>query len=464
MSTRRVALTSRPAGPVVLAALLAATLVGALSAADLPLALGLLLGVLYAQITLTNLTVGIALWIPLVFIAHLPVVGIAPNAAALLIVVAWIGTAAARRARARVLVRRHRRLLTTTILLLVWFTLSLAWSEKPGLGGKEIWEWWAAALLFFVIATTASRERDIRLVLGAFVLGAVLSAAIGLLNGGLHPAASAIESATETEGRLQGGGGDPNYLAAGLVPGIVLAGGLLAGRLRPAARVALVAGVPVIVVGLAATESRGGLLAGVVTTAAALVYMKGRRGYVAVFVALVVGAGSIWFATSPGAWHRITHFNGGGSGRSDLWDTAWRISKDNPFRGVGLNNFRVIAPRYVQHPGTLTSVKLIAEQPRVVHNTYLQAWTETGLVGLALFLAVLVGSLRTMALAARRFDEVDDRALATLSRSVLLACLGILVASFFLSNGPDQRLWLLLGLGPALLALAHRRPPGWRPE
>ena len=41
---------------------------------------------------------------------------------------------------------------------------------------------------------------------------------------------------------------------------------------------------------------------------------------------------------------------------------------------------------------------------------------------------------------------------------MVVAQIGIYVAIFFLSVGDDLRLWLLLGLGPALLGLSHTTP------
>jgi hypothetical protein len=41
---------------------------------------------------------------------------------------------------------------------------------------------------------------------------------------------------------------------------------------------------------------------------------------------------------------------------------------------------------------------------------------------------------------------------------LLIAQLSILVAQVFLSDGDDQRFWLLFALGPVLATLAARRP------
>jgi O-antigen ligase len=152
----------------------------------------------------------------------------------------------------------------------------------------------------------------------------------------------------------------------------------------------------------------------------------------------------------------VTNFDNGGNGRSDLWKVAWQAGADHPVLGVGLNNFRVVSSQYVRRPGTLHFVDLIAERPAVVHNTYLQMFTETGAVGLGLFLFVVGGCLLAAGKAAKRFDELGERGLAGVSRAVLVATLGMLAATFFLSSAGDFRLWILLAFSPALLALAMR--------
>jgi hypothetical protein len=78
-------------------------------------------------------------------------------------------------------------------------------------------------------------------------------------------------------------------------------------------------------------------------------------------------------------------------------------------------------------------------------------------VALSLFLAVAFGCLRAAKRAADWFELQGERSLATLARSVLVATISILAAAWFLSAALDMRLWVLLGLGPALLAVASRR-------
>jgi O-antigen ligase len=129
------------------------------------------------------------------------------------------------------------------------------------------------------------------------------------------------------------------------------------------------------------------------------------------------------------------------------------MGEDHPWLGVGVNNFRVESPNYVRRPGGPEDVYLITEDPHVVHNIYLQQLAETGIIGLALFATVLVLALRASWRGIRRLEEAGAGRLAGVGKSVFVAQLGGLTAAFFLSNGYDQVLWILLALGPALAAL-----------
>ena len=135
-------------------------------------------------------------------------------------------------------------------------------------------------MIFGVVATTITTRKQVLLVMLGFVCGAVLSVVIGLVVNGLSGVSSAYETATQTEGRLSGGSGDPNYLAAGVVPAIVLAAGLFQQLKGALSRLGLGVALVILVTGLAATQSRGGLLAAIGALVASLVIMRGRRRHV----------------------------------------------------------------------------------------------------------------------------------------------------------------------------------------
>jgi len=138
------------------------------------------------------------------------------------------------------------------------------------------------------------------------------------------------------------------------------------------------------------------------------------------------------------------------------------MASDHPIAGVGVRGFQHESKDYVRQPGNLTSVEKIAEQPVVTHNIYLQQLAETGVVGLALLLALCAACAVASQLAAGRFEAAGDRAMAALARASTVAMIGLLTASAFISNSTDKRLWIVLALGPALLVAAGPalRTPG----
>ena len=438
-------------GTITAITLIACVAVGALMAYDFKLGIGLLVGLCYLPLVLVNLPLGIALWVPTTFLTGLPGFDTASHAAGLVIAVAWLGTL---RSHAHDQGRHvPARLLLLVAVFMIWLALSIVWAEQPGMSFTALQPWVACGLMFTVLMTLDFTPTQIRTIAFAFIIGVTFSVTIGLV-GGIRPPSDT--SALVDDGRLRGGLDDPNYLAAGIVPSLAMAVGLAVGVRSALARIALAAMGVILVLGLGATESRGGLIAAVVATAAAIVVAKRGRILVIAFVAIMVGVVAVWFAATPDAYKRVTQTADKGNGRSSLWVVGGRIFKDHPIAGVGLENYRVYAPRYVSGPGELTFVNFIAERPHVVHNVYLQTMVEVGLVGLGLFLAVILSSLAAALRAARRYESRGDTDSAAFARAVFVALLAALVASFFISNGNGFQIWVLLALGPMLLRLAER--------
>lgn len=456
--TTRVSPLVSPTAPVSAAAIIFAPLIGVALAVDLALGIALFAVICYLGIAWLSLRAAVALWLPLIFLGALPAFNLAGEAAGLVLALLWLGLLGnrGRAAAAAAVVDRHRRLLEVLVLLLVWLALSALWASSSKHVLADIWHWAALALLWLVLTTTLDSGRSLRLAAAAFIAGAIVSVAIGVASGSLTD--------PETDARLEGAAGDPNFLAASLVPAIVMAGALIGGVRDPLLRGALVAAIPVLAAGLVMSQSRGGALAAVGTVLLALIAFRGRRWHVAAFALLAVGVSVAAFAATPAAWERITTMDAGGSGRSSLWTVAWRVTNDHPLAGVGLDNFTVVAGDYVREPGALTRVRRIAEDPQYVHNLYLHVLAENGIVGLVLYLVFVAGCLRAAWVAADRFAARGDRPMEALARAVFVGTCSMLISAFFLSSMIDQRMWVLFALGPALLAAAGRGPVVRRDE
>ena len=438
--------------PIATAGLASAVLVGVLMAVNVRLGIGLLFGVIYLPVVLLSLPIGITLWIPLLFLERVPELSFVPKLVAIAIGLAWLGALPVTLPVVKRIVRRHAGTFACIALFLTWVSLSLVWAEDAGAAANDFYWWFEAGAIFLVIGTTLTSRRSAVLLCSAYVIGAALSVLVGLAPG---IAATSDTVGTGEASRFAGAWGDPNFLAAGLVPAIVLALGLL-GQVRGRWRPALGLAIGVLVVGLAASGSRGGFVAAAVALLASLFLMRGRRIQVLGLTAVTLLASGAWLAsTSPSTWQHVRSFDSG-TGRVDLWNIAWRIGENHPVGGVGDANFRQAARPYVQQPIQLENPVLIVSTPLFAHNAYLQQLAETGFVGLGLLLGVFAGALRASWLAVRKLSRRADARLLGLARTVLVAQVSALTASFFISNGYDGRLWVLLALGPVVLTIASR--------
>ncbi len=439
--------------------MLSSGLVGLALASGVQFGIAVLIAALYGPLVLLNLQLGIVLWTPLVFLNALQALDVGPTVAAMLILFAWFGTLAASRRRVADMLYGKGRLLALAAALALWVVLSMAWARESPLGSEAFFGWISASAILLVLVTSMTSLRHLRLLAGAFVLGAVASVAIGLAGGGFQSTATATDIAQE-EVRAVGGSGDPNSLAAGIVPAILLAAGLAAGTRRAIVRWSAAGGVGLLAAGLAASQSRGGLVAAMVAIVAAFLLGRRQRAWILAFVLCAVGVCIAWFLVNPDGWERISEIDSSGTGRTELWSVATDMWQDHPLVGVGLDGFKAESGRYARQPGSLEFSELIAERPHVAHNTFLQVLAETGLVGFFLYAGVVIACIGGAWRAAWRFESSGEAGMAALSRAVVAAAVSFLTAAFFISAATDRRLWILLAMGPALLMAARRADPG----
>lgn len=436
--------------PILILAGLASLGVGLGLAVRPELGVAALLGVLFLPILLLNLPLGLAAWISFVFVENVIAI---PTLLIIMVVLAWIGSLRVQGDQVAAVLARHRVMFSALLALFVWVCASLTWAQDTEPVTGVIFFWVLVSLGFTVLATTIAHPRHLAMVCAAFVFGAVASVIVGLF---VDASSADPGFAADDPGRFGGTLGDANFLAAGLVPAIALSIGLGAVARSPGARWLLAVGLIVLAAGLGATGSRGGLVAAAVSVTIALLLIRSNRLKAGAIIVVGAVLASLWVATtSPGTWDRVRDFGGGGSGRTDLWTVALRISEDRPLLGVGADNFQTASPQYVTRPG-IAEARLVLDSPHVAHNLYLQQLAETGVIGLALLLTVIGGALRATWEGAQRLTRAADYSYSALARGVLVAQLSVLTASLFLSNALDKRLWILLALGPIVLTVAIR--------
>jgi O-antigen ligase len=150
------------------------------------------------------------------------------------------------------------------------------------------------------------------------------------------------------------------------------------------------------------TGSRGGLASfGVMALAVlwCLVPKDGRRAATAV-VALVLALGAV---AALGWRGGFVHFGTRSlEARTDYWRGAIGIIKDHPWVGTGPGTFGSIYPRYKT---------ALTEEAQSVHNSYLQMWSDSGVLAFIAFAALWLVAVRdSLRLARERAGDVASAA------------------------------------------------------
>jgi len=150
------------------------------------------------------------------------------------------------------------------------------------------------------------------------------------------------------------------------------------------------------------TASRGASLA----TAVALTIvpltqarLNGRQRVALVLTIVLLISGALYFVPAT-SWERLatlpTEFaQGTFTGRTIIWKAGWEIFRSHPFFGIGANAFRIVVSRVLTDP--IRDGEADGAPP--AHNTFLSVLVEQGVLGFAIFCAMLIAlaaSLRGM--------------------------------------------------------------------
>jgi O-antigen ligase len=431
-----------------------ALLVGVLAGISPKLAIAAGFGVGFAALVVADVTVGLCLFVVVSFLEVLSQIGTfgITKVIGFLLVLSWLAYVSTRTsAGEQDFVTSHPTVTYLLVLFVAWSGISLLWAEFPGESLQSTFRYAQNALLFLIIFTAVRERKHAVWVMAAFVAGATISAAFAIMN--------PVDPGQYDVARASGTIGDPNELAAVLVVGMILGGVLFAiMRRSPLVRLALLGAIVMCAGGLFVTLSRGGLLALGFSMLAAL-FLAGRYralAWVGATLAILATVGYFALLAPPEARDRVTKADGG-TGRTDIWHVGWRMVEAHPVRGIGSGNFPQASIHYFLAPGALQYGQYFIDHPKVAHNMYLHVLAELGIVGLALFISLIGFSVLATIKAAERFQHAGDRDMELLARGLVVALLGLLAADFFLSGQFSKQLWILLGLGPAMLALSKRR-------
>ena len=227
---------------------------------------------------------------------------------------------------------------------------------------------------------------------------------------------------------------DPNDFAQALLVTIALSTMLWGHSLAANLLLVLVPG-SVLMFGIYLTHSRGALVALVVM---AMVALRRRLKILGTAAAgLIIGCGLIYIRFTGARQISVSS----GVDRLDLWSEGLYLFKHSYGLGIGLHNF-------ADNVG------------KTAHNSFLLVATETGLVGLALFLAIFVVCFTQLMRIVKPVDgSAQDAVLAHEARSLEAALAAYLASSWFLSRAYGPVPYLLVGLVATVAFQAAERAP-----
>lgn len=309
----------------------------------------------------------------------------------------------------------------------LWFCCSYFWTIDPLATLEKMRAYFQEMMIVWLVWEFAESPRDLRSLLRVYIAGSWVLAALTVANLGSPEAIAAGQI------RFAAAGQDPNDVARFLDLGFPLAALLTTSERRWHARLLALGYLPLGLVAVLLTASRGGFLAALVALAGcgALLLRSHARGVLAVVLSLPLIAAALWFTVPHQTFQRLAtipeQIQGGNfNQRWNIWSAGWHAFVHAPFFGTGAGSF--VAAAGLNPLDT-------------AHNTAISILVGGGLC--AFFLAVAI-----VGLSARSILETHGT-----MRLALATALAVWIVTSLVATVEESRTtWLLLGV----IALAGR--------
>jgi O-antigen ligase len=309
----------------------------------------------------------------------------------------------------------------------LWFCCSYFWTIEPLATLDKLRGYFQEMMIVWLVWEFAESPRDLRALLRAYVIGSwvLVALTLGSFNSPDAIAAGQIRFVAE--------GQDPNDVARYLDLGFPLAALLLNCEPRWPGRLLALGYLPLGLVAVFLTASRGGFLAAAVALAgcAILLGRSHARGVLAGAFALPAIAAALWFYVPQGTFERLATIpsqlqSGSLNDRTNIWIPGWHAFTRAPLIGSGAGSF----------------VSAAGLAPiNTAHNTPLSILVNGGLCALCLAAVILALAVRSV---------LRTRGPLRLALGTSLAVW--LVTTLDATVEENRTTWLLL----ALIALAGR--------
>jgi len=329
--------------------------------------------------------------------------------------------------------RRPGPLVWMTVALYAWLCCSYFWTLVPHDTLVKLRGYPQEMMLVWLVWEFAETPDDLRNLLRAWLAGSWVLALL-TLGSFFWPDTAALDQI-----RFVAAGQDPNDSARSLDFGFPIAAILLDDKDNWFARILAVGYLPVGLAAVLLTASRGGFVGALVALAGcgALLLTLNPKGLLGTVYALPAVAGIVWATVPSETMERLGTIaeqlrSGDLNQRVNIWRTGWQAFLHAPICGNGAGSF--VAAAGVASIDT-------------AHNTVLAMAVEGGLCAVALALAIVLTSIRSI---------VRTRGALRIVLGTLMAVW--LVSSFVGTVQENRTTWLLFGIFALSARLTEENP------
>jgi O-antigen ligase len=323
--------------------------------------------------------------------------------------------------------RRPDLLQWLVLAFYLWSCCTYFWTVDPVATLERMRAYFQVMMTVWLVWEFAESPKDLRVLLTAFVAGSWVLAILTLAN------FASPEAVATSQVRFAATGQNANEVARFLDIGFPCAALLLSGETNWAGRLLALGYLPIGLVAVVLTASRGGFLAAAVALAGCGVLLARRNPKVVLagVLALPVLAAALWYAVPVEIFERLATIpeqlqSGDLNQRVSIWSSGWDAFVRSPLLGSGAGSF-------VSAAGLAPS--------DTAHNTALAVAVNSGLLGLFLAAAIVAAAIWAL---------LQTRGPLRLAMGIALLVWAI--TAMVASVEENRTTWLLF----ALIALAGR--------
>ncbi|MBN1458134.1 MAG: O-antigen ligase family protein [Armatimonadetes bacterium] len=242
---------------------------------------------------------------------------------------------------------------------------------------------------------------------------------------------------------------DPNFFSFQLLISLAFALHLALASESPRKKVIFWCVSALLIGGVITTYSAGALVGvGAVVLAAMALEFRVSGGRAIVALALVLATATVIALLTPADYGEavaekygelsLSSFEEIGTKRGAAWEAGFRQIAESPVLGVGLsteNTMRAIARQYT----------LSVADRKAAHNTYITMAVGSGVIGLAAYIAVLVGCLAVTWSSYARATLLGAKETATACGCLLVSLVVIIAQGMQLDLQFEKYVWLVVG-------------------